>query len=548
MQTNKNVTSSYHPRRTLDQFSYPRVKDTRERDADQTITRLTKRDDVQNAAKMIMVDQLWLYLLVLETQGTAASAVAPQTAGHVRSAVVTSFPDTSYARSDNEGPDPYSAASIRDRVLEKLETAQDEEYEGVPRAPEVASTILSTALRETLSIRDDWSLDFLELFQEAIGEVTEKHIGFFRAFEKSLKRTENDSQSENSASAESVSEQKRADTRREQVALGLEIADILDELSMLKQLFEVQNGVLRKGGQDMQEKQTSLLHPLQEETERLLRTINNEYLPKVLRMIEDVHRLQRSVLDLLDLQQKEASIDEAKYANQQALFAGKQAIAAQAQADATEAQSQILFIFTVVTIVFLPLSFITSYYGMNIIAGFDNEGNIEAKNYSISDVRSVIWKSLGGLVGLFIVVGMWYWLGKAHAAYRTTRNLVRMREEGYVPPKLIDKADSEFVRMKNFDPNARLEVWWCPHCWFRAALSAAHREPEVPPSANVAHSDGSRSAGTVQGSGGVPKPGSIPTAAATPTADSVPTAGAPTPGTRAKLFQRGKSRRSESAV
>ncbi|KAF2684455.1 hypothetical protein K458DRAFT_270718, partial [Lentithecium fluviatile CBS 122367] len=114
----------------------------------------------------------------------------------------------------------------------------------------------------------------------------------------------------------SNSESLRAHARREQVALGLKVANILDELSILNQLFETQNDVLQKGLEALREAPISLLDPLLEGAISLIRKIEGKYLPKVLRMIEDVHRLQGSVLDLLNLQQKEAGIDEAKYANQ----------------------------------------------------------------------------------------------------------------------------------------------------------------------------------------------------------------------------------------
>jgi hypothetical protein len=51
-------------------------------------------------------------------------------------------------------------------------------------------------------------------------------------------------------------------------------------------------------------------------------------------------------MSLLDLQQKEDSLKEA-------IFSNDQALAAQEQAEETEAQSQILFLFTIVTIVFV---------------------------------------------------------------------------------------------------------------------------------------------------------------------------------------------------
>jgi hypothetical protein len=61
----------------------------------------------------------------------------------------------------------------------------------------------------------------------------------------------------------------------------------------------------------------------------------------------------KQLLSLLDLQQKEANIDEAHSSNLQTKIAGEQSKHARKQADATGAQSQILLLFTIVTIIFV---------------------------------------------------------------------------------------------------------------------------------------------------------------------------------------------------
>lgn len=59
-----------HPRRTLDQFYYPSLRNTEKRDADQTISKWTGsglteggRDAAAPDSRMIMVDQLWCWVL-----------------------------------------------------------------------------------------------------------------------------------------------------------------------------------------------------------------------------------------------------------------------------------------------------------------------------------------------------------------------------------------------------------------------------------------------------------------------------------------------------
>jgi hypothetical protein len=70
--TANSVSSSLHPRRTLDQFYYPSLEDTSARDADQTISKWSDRGSnraskgkwvVSDDSLLIMVDQLWCWVL-----------------------------------------------------------------------------------------------------------------------------------------------------------------------------------------------------------------------------------------------------------------------------------------------------------------------------------------------------------------------------------------------------------------------------------------------------------------------------------------------------
>jgi hypothetical protein len=53
--------SSLHPRRSLDQFFYSRLSDTVVRDNDQVVSKRTLWS--QGGSKMVMVDQLWLWVI-----------------------------------------------------------------------------------------------------------------------------------------------------------------------------------------------------------------------------------------------------------------------------------------------------------------------------------------------------------------------------------------------------------------------------------------------------------------------------------------------------
>lgn len=456
----------YHPRRTLDQFAYPGLKDTRRRDASQVVSKLTGKEEVRGGSKMIMVDQLWLCLRLEERTSVHESQVTPE--DYVSSTIVTSFPHTSYSRSDKDPAGLYNTADIRQEMLKKMErrvprgpienTFGDAEYfqefgatNNKPNldGAEVAAHILSSTLLVLSSMRNsarkDWSLDFLEIFQESIANVTEKYNEFFEDFNESLKNESVATDFKNAASK----------TRKlKEVQLSMEISDIIDELGMLQQLFETQGDVLRQGYQRIL--MVRCLRPLATEVSLIRKTIKDEYLASVLSMMKEAERIQRSILDLLDIEQKEASIHEAQYGNlqtrslnQHAVFSAKQAQAAQAQQVATELQSQILFLFTLATIIFLPLSFITSYYGMNIIESVE-DGKTNSKNYPISYVRKTMGGASASITSVFLIgAAIWYQRGRKRAMKEAAENLLRLEKQGYLPSGLID--DDEYERIHEYE-------------------------------------------------------------------------------------------------
>jgi CorA-like Mg2+ transporter protein len=379
---------------------------------------------------MIMVDQLWLCLVIRE-ECMPDDHQFQENWRPISSVVVTSFPHTSYARSEKESRHLYHIADVRQGVFDKLKGEDDNiKSDPSPRAPRLASAVLSTALLGTLSIPRDWpkhwSLNFLELFREAIGDVTEKYSDFQQAFDASM-----------APDAERINIEKR----RKEVRLGVEIADIIDELHMLRQIFETQSNVLEKGCDDTSN--IVYLKSYRDEMSRIRDKIINEYLLQVERMMRDSERIQRSLLDLLDLQQKEESIYEAQYANRQALFAAKQALSSQSQADTTEAQSQILFMFTFVTIIFLPLSFFTSFFGMNI-----DDGKGATQNYDRPHVNNVMGGISGPVIGLLLIGAViWHIAGTRGAARKRIKELAELRLHGNLPQGLIGPGDPGYSEM-----------------------------------------------------------------------------------------------------
>jgi hypothetical protein len=70
LRTHLHTEKTLHPRRTLDQFYYPSLANTKCRDADQTISKWTGKPLPENGrshavddSMLIMVDQLWCWVL-----------------------------------------------------------------------------------------------------------------------------------------------------------------------------------------------------------------------------------------------------------------------------------------------------------------------------------------------------------------------------------------------------------------------------------------------------------------------------------------------------
>lgn len=436
---------TYHPRRSLDQYYYSRLEDTTERDNDQVISKQTINS--RGGPKMIMVDQLWLGIWL------SGSSETPST-------IVTSFPDTGYARPSTINyderarlDDECSKLDVRTRVLEAFKSRANTNERaplGIPLSGViVAEEVLTIALTSMLSSREDWSLDFLELFREAIGQATESHNKFFRVFTASM------SNGTHRAFERSKMESFRLALRQE-FQLSLEIADIIDELHMLKRLLQEQMDALRQGEEQMTHilqmgydpqmcfNVAGTLESLPEKISALWRTLKNDYLAQITRMIEDAERAQTSILNLLDLQQKQDNIDEAHSSNQTALLTAKQTLSSQAQTDATNAQSQILFMFTFVTIVFLPLSFFTSYYGMNV----QNPSGDQLLRQT-----SYVWKIMGGatfpIILLLLIGGVtWYVWSKNRAKKERIEELAELMKNGAMPSGLFKEDDPVYEEIK----------------------------------------------------------------------------------------------------
>lgn len=153
----------------------------------------------------------------------------------------------------------------------------------------------------------------------------------------------------------------------------LELRDISDELHTIKKLFQEQRDALVAVARhyigadcvgEMQNLKQDFKNSIQRAREAQKNNVNglddlakaerslNSFERSVSDMIESAENTEKAYSNLLDIKQKQASVDESRLAR--------------SQMDATAAQGRAIMVFTLFTIIFLPLSFFTSVFGMNV--------------------------------------------------------------------------------------------------------------------------------------------------------------------------------------
>ena len=297
-------TSSLHPRRSLDQFFYSGLPETSSRDMDQVVYKNTKAS--RGGEKMVMVDQLWLWFL--EVRGPTDEAATD-------AAILTCFP-----QKDEEGkPGEEDLQEIADLRRAIIDEANSKQADWMAEGSNLVGLILDQAVNVMLGVRNEQSLDFLDVFRAAIAEAvrialfqpvrdrevssmvlddgdangvlpsvflfshfpeqTDKQTTYFREFQLKLEKGSDD-----------ISDPK---TKRDEVKLALEIADIIDELNSINRLFESQKDTL--------ETVVKLLRPysrydtLRDTVIRLINQDIESYSKQVRRMMGDARRTKEGV-------------------------------------------------------------------------------------------------------------------------------------------------------------------------------------------------------------------------------------------------------------
>lgn len=366
---------SLHVRRTLDQFFYHNI-DTQSRDRDQVVYRYQcKSNDPQHVdPKIFMVDQLWMWTLGKDL-------------------IVTAFPQ----RWQQPRNDPLN---VLDGIIEDINNKARDPVRNVYDLAMIISGRCSGVFDRHRTGDEDYQ--FLDMFESSIGDATEMETILFKEFNTASAQASawlQHHRRPNRFSRHLEAEGRQREHNRRHVPhhshshaladppireeefdyddsdrspahaplfvdklldigaetdLLAEIKDIRDELNMISKVLEDQRSVLP----DMEASITDIYreeHKSQQDIKKrskdLLKTIDI-HLKDLDRMNRQAKRIYDSITDLLDLKQKHANAFEARFARDQA--AG------------TARQSQTIMVFTIVTIIFLPLSFIAALFTINI--------------------------------------------------------------------------------------------------------------------------------------------------------------------------------------
>ncbi|ROW18177.1 hypothetical protein VPNG_00044 [Cytospora leucostoma] len=406
--------SSLHPRRTLDQAYFWRLRTTRLRDRDQVVYRYTSAEfahkyrlladnhhkeikptsftknadsastlrtnrsepeesrkwtchgsyeqkygcdqctrDIRKVSRAIMVDQLWMWVLDKDT-------------------ILTCFPQR-YGASDKDPSGVHQ--SIRLRVKTRSNTKNH-----VLSIFDLALIILEECYNTFFdrTTTEDQRPQIMDMFSESIGRVTNQQaIAFTHLWTLSQRLTDiYESGVEDEVDSSILLALLNVTPEAE---LQREIRDIIDELDIILHIVHQQKEMINRfvkfakeslaqPNADLSEK--SVFYDKREDGEDIVRIMQQQYdafrdrsdslVSEIADRIKELRGLKSSaestaqnVTELLSLKQQQASVVQTYESTR--------------QGEETVRQGKAIMVFTVVTIIFLPLSFMSSLFGMNAV-------------------------------------------------------------------------------------------------------------------------------------------------------------------------------------
>ncbi|KAF1808412.1 hypothetical protein P152DRAFT_220188 [Eremomyces bilateralis CBS 781.70] len=336
-----NSDPPLHTRRTLDQFFYHGI-DTTERDRDQVVFRYCQHRGLE--PKLFMVDQMWMWILGEEL-------------------IITSFPQ----RYQQPKQDPVN---MLEGIIEDMNVKTRPPMKNVYDLAMLITTRCSGVFdRHRL---DNQEFQFLDMFETSIGHVTNRESKLFSRFNRASagaaqwlrnhRRSQRASTWSRALDTNPNDPGRRDDLFQDslldigtETELLAEIKDIRDEINIIKMVLQHQVSVLPDLADFMFEelggKKSLEAFEIRKRSKDQLKIID-VHVKDLERMDKQAENIYTSLTHLLDLKQKQANAFEARFAADRAISSAR--------------QGQTVMVFTIVTIIFLPMSFIASFFTVDI--------------------------------------------------------------------------------------------------------------------------------------------------------------------------------------
>ncbi|PWY84818.1 hypothetical protein BO70DRAFT_378975 [Aspergillus heteromorphus CBS 117.55] len=339
---------------TLDQYFYATIENTQKRDGDQVVTRYLSRTP----------ETLWVWIID-DGMKIQSRSMASLNLTSPSETIITATTKPAGQTKD------ILSASIQDLLMSTDNRGRSERPASVNAMIELILSVTTGLFsRRTINLpapsgkRTKERKSPLEIFRESIRYVADVENTLFKEFLESLHDEQNVSDRTHRGWIGDLQLNPYHIISKEAELLD-EIKDIRDELNILRTLEEAQEKVWKQAFQT--EKLESLPN-----IEHSNISTPTEVLRELDEMVIEAGMVQDAINTLLDLRQKQASIKEAEFGRQ--------------QANDTARQSNIVMVFTIVTIVFLPLSFLTSVFALNVSDFPHQSGNVEYQGWWIFSI------------------------------------------------------------------------------------------------------------------------------------------------------------------
>lgn len=227
---------------------------------------------------------------------------------------------------------------------------------------------------------DEQQFQFLDMFEASIGNVTNEESKLFNKFNKASEQSTQWLNRYRRGGGDQFEHEFSDDLLNihQETKLLAEIKDIQDELNIIEVVLHSQVLVLREFEANIE--QELHVEGSRKTTEPILKDIKRRcqeqmrlitvHRDDIVRMNDQARGIYHGLTNLLDLKQKHSNALEARFAREQAIIAAKQGWSHPRPLPLSSSRTnvpagQTIMVFTIVTIIFLPMSFIAAFFAIN---------------------------------------------------------------------------------------------------------------------------------------------------------------------------------------